>query len=255
MGKPMQTFSVATNNLKTNFEPIVLSETATTRVVLKAEKFPESGLRLRLVHQKGSRLWEQATWKDETRFSKVALRQGEFVDFELNTEQTHKLLEALPSLAALAGITTEHGHSTLAVVNPDEALIFEGREKEALQKLADSTGNGFWDILEELSPGVIENVAILKRQEKRQQLLEVFRAQLNEMTWLEADWQKFFSENTWIFGHGLDYRILDPIAGQPHYGGVAVTGQGQQKGDYLLATRANTSFTVLVEIKRVSFIR
>ena len=39
---------------------------------------------------------------------------------------------------------------------------------------------------------------------------------------------------------------------QAHYGGVTVSGKGGQRGDYLMASKADVRFTVLVEIKRPS---
>ena len=62
-------------------------------------------------------------------------------------------------------------------------------------------------------------------------------------------WQKFFSNNDWIFGYGLNYQFLNLITDQPNYGGTNFTGKGAQRGDYLTNTTAAAQFTVLVEIK------
>ncbi len=238
----MEEIKANTNRLKTDYDSVVLSQTQTTRVVLKAEKFPNSGLRLKLVHQKGSKKWGQDWWDDETRFKKGSLKVGEFVDFELDTDQTNKLLEALPLLANLAELQLDYGQSNL--------FILKGKERETLNQLLSENGGQFWTFIEELRPGLVQQIAILKEHDKRQRTLELFKTELDKQEWDEPAWQKFFDENTWIFGHGLDYRILDPVVEQAHYGGVDITGRGQQKGDNLLATRANTKFTVLVEIKK-----
>lgn len=60
---------------------------------------------------------------------------------------------------------------------------------------------------------------------------------------------KFFEQNKWIFGYGLNYEILKQQQPQPHYGGTRVDGKGGQRGDNLMSTVGNLSFTVLVEIK------
>ncbi len=65
----------------------------------------------------------------------------------------------------------------------------------------------------------------------------------------EAWWQGFFRRNKWIFGHGLNYEILRCVQDQAHYGGLRLNGKGDQRGDYLAATKGDLSFTVLVEIK------
>lgn len=66
----------------------------------------------------------------------------------------------------------------------------------------------------------------------------------------EPYWQNFFEQNTWIFGYGLKYQFLHTIQAQPHYGGMAVSGKGDERGDYLTASSGDVRFTVLVEIKK-----
>ncbi len=65
----------------------------------------------------------------------------------------------------------------------------------------------------------------------------------------EGWWQRFFEDNKWIFGYGLNYQILRQEADQPHYGGTNLQGRGAQRGDFLTATLGDIGFTVLVEIK------
>lgn len=57
-------------------------------------------------------------------------------------------------------------------------------------------------------------------------------------------------ENEWIFGYGLRPQFLHLVQERPNLGGSDITRTGGQEGDYLLATDANVSFTLLVEIKR-----
>ena len=84
----------------------------------------------------------------------------------------------------------------------------------------------------------------------RNATVEEFKTHLQQGDWLEPQWQRFFKNNTWIFGYGLSYRFLHIIEGRPSLGGKNLTGKGAQEGDYLLSTEAETRFTVLVEIKR-----
>ena len=70
--------------------------------------------------------------------------------------------------------------------------------------------------------------------------------QQNDEDW----WQAFFEKHSWIFGYGLNYKILKTVQTQPRYGGITVTGKGTQKGNFLERTEAEVKFTVLVEIKR-----
>lgn len=84
---------------------------------------------------------------------------------------------------------------------------------------------------------------------KRKDKLEVFKESLETQATNEPWWQKFFEENKWIFGYGLNYQILKQVQLQPNYGGTKVDGKGGQRGDYLTSTSGDLSFTVLVEIK------
>lgn len=85
----------------------------------------------------------------------------------------------------------------------------------------------------------------------RKIVLEQFETYLNE-TRTEQEWQKFFKDNQWIFGYGLNYQFLNLITDQPTYAGADYTGSGEQRGDYLMNTEANNKFTVLVEIKNLN---
>jgi hypothetical protein len=69
-------------------------------------------------------------------------------------------------------------------------------------------------------------------------------------------WQKFFEDNKWIFGYGLEYVILRIEQPQAHVRGASVTGKEAQKADFLTSS-GPAKFTVLVEIKtpKTSLIR
>jgi hypothetical protein len=87
--------------------------------------------------------------------------------------------------------------------------------------------------------------SLLKRKER----LEEFRRGLSEKIKDEGWWQNLFDLNKWIFGYGLNYEILRNQQSQPNYGGTTIKGTGGQRGDNLMCTMGDLSFTVLVEIK------
>lgn len=86
---------------------------------------------------------------------------------------------------------------------------------------------------------------IIKRKEK----LNEFAIALEKYSSDEKWWQNFFEDNKWIFGYALDYCILRQEQPQPYYGGCHMDGKGGQRGDYLVSTKGDLNFTVLVEIK------
>jgi hypothetical protein len=83
---------------------------------------------------------------------------------------------------------------------------------------------------------------------KRKERLAEFKNEL-ERRRDEQWWQQFFKNNKWIFGYGLNYVILRLEQPQPHVGGTALNGRGDQRSDYMAVTGGLVKFTVLVEIK------
>jgi hypothetical protein len=67
----------------------------------------------------------------------------------------------------------------------------------------------------------------------------------------EHDWQEFFENNPWIFGHGLNYVFLNKVAAtlETTTTGSAFDRAGK-RADGLMLTRAEVSQYVLVEIKK-----
>lgn len=67
----------------------------------------------------------------------------------------------------------------------------------------------------------------------------------------EPDWQAFFEQNPWIFGHGLNYVFLDKVGNKLENTttGSAFDNAGKRV-DGLMRTKAEISQYVLVEIKR-----
>jgi Domain of unknown function (DUF4263) len=83
---------------------------------------------------------------------------------------------------------------------------------------------------------------------QRKARLSSFKAQIgNDRN--EAAWQKFFTQNKWIFGYGLKYVILRLEQPQANVGGAGIDGRGAKIPDFLASTGGTVRFTVLVEIK------
>lgn len=69
----------------------------------------------------------------------------------------------------------------------------------------------------------------------------------------EGQWQLFFEENPWIFGHGLNYVFLDKVSDKLETSTTGSTFDKHGKRvDGLMLTRAEVSQYVLVEIKKDS---
>lgn len=81
----------------------------------------------------------------------------------------------------------------------------------------------------------------------RRQALEKFVVQLDVGNWAETDWQDFFEKQSWVFGYGLDYRIMRPFAREMVVGTAGTDNRDKPTVDFLMNF---TDYTVLVEIKR-----
>lgn len=81
----------------------------------------------------------------------------------------------------------------------------------------------------------------------RRQALEEFEAQIGKGEWAEAAWQDFFEMQSWVFGYGLDYRVMRLFNREMVVGATGTDNRNKPIVDYLMTF---TDYTVLVEIKR-----
>lgn len=81
----------------------------------------------------------------------------------------------------------------------------------------------------------------------RKQGLEEFRLELNRSEWSEAQWQDFFEREQWVFGYGLDYRIMRQFDRESAVGPGGTENQNKPFVDFLMSFK---DYTVIVEIKR-----
>ena len=65
--------------------------------------------------------------------------------------------------------------------------------------------------------------------------------------WNESQWQAFFDREQWVFGYGLDYRVMRQFDREMTVGGGGTDNQNKPVIDFLMSF---TDYTVLVEIKR-----
>lgn len=81
----------------------------------------------------------------------------------------------------------------------------------------------------------------------RRQGLEEFEGHMKAGDWSESDWQQFFDRQQWVFGYGLDYRVMRHFDRELVVGGAGTDNQNKPTVDFLATF---TDYTVLVEIKR-----
>ncbi|KZK80870.1 hypothetical protein PsAD46_03918 [Pseudovibrio sp. Ad46] len=77
--------------------------------------------------------------------------------------------------------------------------------------------------------------------------LQEFEKQFAVSDWSEPKWQDFFERNQWVFGYGLDYRVMHPFEREAVVGRAGTDNKNKPIVDFLQTFK---DYTVLVEIKR-----
>lgn len=228
-------------------QPIELQRTAQTRRLLLWDR-TESALRIAFVHQ---RQRSQGRWENEPSEPTRGLKPGETRKFQLSFDETRELRNHLNNLYAIVDqFRMVHGEEDLVVAHPSEIIVTSHNKATFVRSLLrKGYSDELWKALVQNDPDLATRLSYAQIYSDKLAVLKQFRQKLAQSL-TEASWQEFFENNTWIFGYGLNYRILKSLATQPRYGGLNVAGKGTQKGDYLQRTEAQIKFTVLVEIKK-----
>ena len=226
----------------------ILEDTPRTRFAFKAQMHPR-GIRGDIIrYKKDSDGNIEAVIPVDFR----SLHNEEGVKITLSTEAICKLSERLKELQTLLkeeGV--QPGTQEYSVVPSNALVINDSNKADAIRQLLDKDyGEEIWSALVDNNPDIATRLANSRLQENREKVLEIFDSMMKNDDVKESDWQVFFESNTWIFGYGLRYQILSVIQSQANYGGMNYTGSGQQRGDFLTATEAETKYTCLVEIKK-----
>ena len=234
-------------------DPIVIEETGTTRRVLivdlndKKKDIGET-VGVMFVHQrkKGSSEWENVQ-----SIPLSSLKGGDGVKLNLDSKTTRKVYDELTKLYALVDKQgVKYGIKDFSVEKAGEVIKVPKDRKTLIEKLlAENHADEVWQELVGSNPDLATRLSLARVQTNRVKVLETFKENFESQNSDESFWQKFFTENDWIFGYGLNYQFLHLLNDQPDYGGRNYTGKGSQKGDFLLHTKADARFTVLVEIK------
>lgn len=200
-----------------------LSRTSTTRRFLLWERL-ESKLKITLVHQRKSSTGE---WKNEPSPPMTTLKAGEAKKFILDFEETQKLSDHLQNLYAIVEQVRVKSGASHLVVAPDSEVIVTNRNRATIIKslLAKGYSDDLWRALVQTDPDLATRLSFARIHGERLRALQEFERNL-KLNQSETWWQNFFNGNDWIFGYGLNYKILESVQTQPSYGGANFTGRG-----------------------------
>lgn len=141
--------------------------------------------------------------------------------------------------------------------NQDNFQIEDISTKPGPKALIDASDVGIVDAIK--SMGASRRTVLLKALQQsltdedvnillgRKQGLEEYEKRLESNDWDEGQWQDFFEREPWVFGYGLDYRIMRQFGREVSVGAGGTDNQNKPLVDFLMTF---TDYTVLVEIKR-----
>ncbi|MCP3056990.1 Shedu immune nuclease family protein [Aurantimonas marianensis] len=131
-----------------------------------------------------------------------------------------------------------------------------------------STGTGRKAIIDAADRGIVERIRTMSGEDReaflgalqgslsteevnillgRRQALEAFERQIENGFWSEREWQDFFEREPWVFGYGLDYRVMGTFDREMTVSGGGTDNRNKPVVDFLMSF---TDYTVIVEIKR-----
>lgn len=233
-------------------EPIIIYEKDRTRFIFIAETNDAkidigetvSGT---FVYQ---RKLQNDDWETVNEIKLSEIKSGESIKWHFNSEQTKRLYDGLAKLYTVANKGIPLGITEWTVADADKIIEAPQDRIEFIKELLKKNyGQEVWDQLVNENPDLATKLSYGRLQAERQKSIQIFKKNI-ELDNPEGFWQKYFSENDWIFGYGLRYVFLQMLTDQPNYGQANYTGKGNQRGDFLVNTSACVKYTILVEIKR-----
>lgn len=124
--------------------------------------------------------------------------------------------------------------------------IIDASDRNLVERIRNMAGGQRDAVLRELQQSLTDDE--VNTLLGRKQGLEEFENQISG-SWSEAEWQDFFEREEWVFGYGLDYRIMRQFSREATVGSGGTDNQNRPVIDFLMTF---TDYTVLVEIKRPS---
>ena len=173
--------------------------------------------------------WIQAVEKDEftfraDEFTRLLsfLSQIEFID--LSNEENFQIED----------ISTKAGPK--AIIDASDRGIVD-----RIRSMTEGQRNGILQALQQSLTAEEVNILLGRRQG-----LEEYEEHMRLSDWSEERWQDFFEREQWVFGYGLDYRVMRQFDREMTVGAGGSDNQNKPVVDFLMSF---TDYTVLVEIK------
>lgn len=184
-------------------------------------------------------------------FQTFQSRKGEWIqafdknEFTFRDDEFEKLLSFLTQLKFIDLSNHENFHIEDISTRAGPKAIIDASDRGIIDSIKGITGERRDSLLRALRSSLTaEEINILLG---RRQGLETFEEHIRLGDWHEAEWQTFFEHQQWVFGYGLDYRIMRQFDREMTVGSGGTHNRDKPKIDFLMNF---TEYTVLVEIKK-----
>lgn len=184
-------------------------------------------------------------------FQTFKSRSGDWIESVEKDEFTFRADEFTRLLGFLSQI------EFIDLSNEENFQIEDISTKTGPKAIIDASDRGIIDRIKSLTEGQRKGLLHALQQSLtdeeinillgRRQGLEEYEEHMRLKDWSEAQWQNFFEHEQWVFGYGLDYRVMRQFDRETTVGGGGSDNQNKPVIDFLMSF---TDYTVLVEIKR-----
>ena len=165
-------------------------------------------------------------------------------EFTFRSDEFERLLSFLSQIKFVDLSNEDNFHIDSISTKAGPKAIIDASERGIVNQIRDMTEGQRSDILRILQQSLSsEEINILLG---RKQGLAEYEEHMQLSDWSEAQWQEFFEREQWVFGYGLDYRMMRQFDREMTVGGGGTDNKNKPVIDFLMSF---TDYTVLVEIK------
>jgi hypothetical protein len=165
--------------------------------------------------------------------------------FSFRSDEFERLLAFLEDIKFIDRSNEERFDVRDVSVGNGPKIITDASDHELLSRFRNLSPEGRERLLRDVQADLSQNEINLLLG--RRQGLDEFERRFNSDDWTEKAWQDFFERQSWVFGYGLDYRIMKLFDREMVVGAGGTDDRNRPTVDYLMNF---TDYSVLVEIKR-----
>jgi hypothetical protein len=172
------------------------------------------------------------------------IRSVEKEEFTFRTDEFNRLLSFLSQIKFIDLSNEDNFHVEDISTKAGPKAIIDASDRGIIyriQNMPEEQKSGLFRALQQSLTHEEINILL-----GRKQGLKEYEEHIQLLDWSEAQWQDYFERQQWVFGYGLDYRMMRPFDREMTVGGGGTDNKNKPVIDFLLSF---TDYTVLVEIK------